>query len=91
MTRFNLSGLLAIFMLLNSCVSVKRSYENDLQALFQSSEVSEKVLAKEDISHLPEPVQRHFEYCGFIGQSIPMSAELFEPTAISKWLRIKNG
>lgn len=96
MTRFNLSGLLAIFMLLNSCISVKRTYENDLQAHFQSSEESEKVLTKEDISHLPEPVQRYFEYCGFIGQPVPMNAEIvwanshIKMAPDKKWMKLKT-
>jgi hypothetical protein len=96
MTRFNLSGLIAILMLLTSCTSVKRTYENDLQAHFHSSDGSEKVLTKEDISHLPEPIQRYFEYCGFIGQPVPMNAEIvwadshIKMAPDKQWMKLKT-
>lgn len=83
-------------MLLTSCTSVKQTYENDLQAHFQSSDGTEKVLTKKDISHLPEPVQCYFEYCGFIGKPVPMNAEVvwadshIKMNPDKKWMKLKT-
>lgn len=83
-------------MLLTSCTSVKRTYKNDLQAHFQPSDGTEKVLTKEDITHLPEPVQRYFECCGFIGKPVPMNAEVVWADSHIKmnpdknWMKLKT-
>ncbi len=65
-----------IAMLLTSCNSVKNTFEEDLTAYFQNFSGTEKILTKEDIIHLPEPVQRYFEHCGFIGKPVPINAEV---------------
>jgi len=80
--------LSAIIMILSSCNSVKKTFEDDLANHFQNSCGTEKILTKEDIIHLPEPVQRYFEYCGFIGKPVPMNAEV---VWANSYIRMKPG
>jgi hypothetical protein len=83
-------------VIFTSCSPMKKTFEHDLQAHFQSSDGSEKVLTKKDISHLPEPVQRYFEYCGFIGKPVPMNAEVvwagshIKMAPDKKWMKLKT-
>lgn len=83
-------------VILNSCEPVNKTFEQDLQSHFQSSDGNEKVLTKEEISHLPAPVQRYIEYCGFIGKPVPMNAEVVWADSHIKmapdknWMKLKT-
>lgn len=88
--------ILLSVVILTSCSPVKRTFENDLLAHFQSSDGTEKVLTKDEISHLPEPVQRYFEHCGYIGKPLPMNAEVvwadshIKMAPDKKWMKLKT-
>lgn len=88
--------ILLSVVILTSCSPVKRTFENDLKAHFQPSDGSEKVFTKEDISHLPDPVQRYIEYCGFIGKPVPMNAAVVWADSHIKmapdknWMKLKT-
>jgi hypothetical protein len=68
--------LTTIAMLFTCCSPVKNTYEEDINRHFQNYKPNGKVLSAADINHLPPPVQRYFEYCGFIGRPLPLNAEV---------------
>lgn len=83
-------------VLLVSCNTIRNTFDADLKANFKNSEGSEKELSVEDISHLPAPVQRYFEYCGFIGKPVPMNAEVVWAESFIRmrpdkaWMKLKT-
>ena len=46
----------------------KSEFNNVVNSLISSEPKNTDVFTKEDIKALPTPVQRYFEYCGYIGQ-----------------------
>ena len=68
--------LIAILITFASCNSVKKTYESDLQSHFESISSPQPVLTSERMSHLPDPVKKYLEVCGYIGKEIPMNAEI---------------
>jgi hypothetical protein len=88
--------LILIAMLSTSCKPVKKIFEGDLKENFQNSAGTEKVLTESDIGHLPEPVQRYFQHCGFIGKHVPMNAEVVWAESFirmkpkCKWMKLKT-
>ncbi|MDO0822476.1 DUF6544 family protein [Desulfosporosinus nitroreducens] len=47
---------------------MKRMFLSEVQTEIDKSIVSQEVFSEKDIINLPEPVQRYFRYCGFIGK-----------------------
>ncbi len=55
--------------MLTSCASLKKTYQSEVEAdLKKHTQFSTALITEIDIENLPEPVQRHFKYCGFIGK-----------------------
>jgi hypothetical protein len=70
-------GILMFLLVLVLCCFVYFSFsgsptKNEFDELatsnFTYGQASQEVFTLEDISHLPSPVQRYFNYCGFIGK-----------------------
>ncbi|MFC2124407.1 DUF6544 family protein [Bacteroidota bacterium] len=59
---------MSIFSFLKTFKSVKRIYQREIREQFSKMEVSQDIITEEDISHLPDPVQRYFRYTGWIGK-----------------------
>jgi hypothetical protein len=50
------------------CPSPKKLYIKEVKQFMLTAEYIQKLFAEHDIEHLPQPVQKYFRYCGFIGQ-----------------------
>jgi len=95
MKTYYLFALLPAILLV-SCNTIRNTFNEDLKANFKNSKGSEKVMSTEDISHLPAPVQRYFEHCGFIGKPVPMNAEVVWAESFIRmrpdkdWMKLKT-
>lgn len=56
--------------------SIKKVFRHDLHQYFQGRESLPGVLTPEEIMHLPAPVQRHLQVCGYVGHEKIMNAEV---------------
>ncbi len=74
--RTTIFTLTIIAMLFTCCSPVKNTYEEDLNLHFQNYRNNGKTLLAEDLSHLPPPVLRYFDYCGFVDRPLPVNAEV---------------
>ncbi len=48
---------------------IKNQFERLVDSQIEKMQYSNEVFTKADISELPTPVQKHFQYCGYIGQT----------------------
>jgi len=62
------SNLLILVAMLFSCQAPQKIYNEEVSLFKDNSKNPEGKFLKEDIAHLPTPVQRYFEICGFVGQ-----------------------
>ncbi len=82
--------------MLISCHSPKKLYENEVEEFQSTVSQSSEVISPESISHLPEPVQRYFHYCGFVGTSLSYHAEIIWQNSHirmkpgQKWMKLKT-
>lgn len=89
-------SLIAMLFFLGSCNHIKNTFESDLVRHFKNATGTEKILTRDDISHLPAPVQRYFEHCGFIGKPVPMNAEVVWSESFIRmrpdkdWMKLKT-
>lgn len=83
-------------MVLISCNSPEKLYEEEVAALTALVKPASELITGESISHLPEPVQRYFRYCGFVGTPISNHAEvIWQESHIKmkpeqKWMRLQT-
>ncbi|HWR44292.1 MAG TPA: DUF6544 family protein [Sporomusa sp.] len=74
---------------------MKKMYLSEVQAELDKSIVSHEVFKEEDISTLPEPVQRYFRHCGYIGKAKMTKAKFvwdnvnFKMRPNKPWIKIK--
>jgi len=87
---------LIIPMMLISCHSPKKLYENEVKEFQSAVSSSSELISPESIAHLPEPVKRYFQYCGFVGTPLSYHAEIiWENSHIrmkpdGKWMRLRT-
>jgi hypothetical protein len=88
--------LILSFGFLLACKPVKTTFDNELKTHFAPLAKQADTLRADDIAHLPKPVQRYLQYCGYVGKPIPMNAEVvWEESFIKmkpdrKWMRLKT-
>ncbi len=69
--------LIFIFVLLNSCSIIKRTYKNEInQEISKYSYDDLGVFTVKDVENLPIAVQNYFNYCGYIGNSKMINAKV---------------
>jgi hypothetical protein len=80
----------------NKNLTLKKLFENEVRAQKEKCSVwDEGVFTEEEISTLPEPVQRYFRHCNFIGKKKMHSAHLifgdvtFKMGTERPWIKIK--
>jgi hypothetical protein len=61
------------------CVAMKRLYEKERAEEIKkySHQIISEVISESDIIYLPEPVQKHFRVCGYIGKPKIFNADVF--------------
>ena len=87
--------ILAI-MFLTACHSPKKVYLKEVAEHKSSVKTSAEVFSQQQINHLPEPVQRYFHHCGFIGKPIAYQTEIIwhesqirlKPN--QKWMKLRT-
>lgn len=87
---------LIIPIMLMSCNSPKKLFENELAALQSAVIQTNQLISPESIAHLPEPVQRYFHSCGFVGTPLSYHAEIIWQNSHirmkpgQKWMRLRT-
>jgi guanyl-specific ribonuclease Sa len=87
--------LICSFMLF-SCHSPKKIFKNEVTEYQGTVKNSSGLITQENIAHLPQPVQRYFQYCGFVGAPLSFHAEmLWQESQIKmkpnqKWMRLQT-
>lgn len=82
--------------MLASCYSPQKLYEKEVMEFQSAANQSGQLITDECIAHLPEPVQRYFHYCGFIGTPLSYHAEvIWQASQIKmkpegKWMRLRT-
>jgi hypothetical protein len=62
--------------MLISCHSPKRVFLSEITELQSSGSAESRQITRDNISHLPEPVQRYLYQCGFVGRPMANHAEI---------------
>lgn len=76
--------------------SIRKTFRDDLNHHFQGSQTTHPVLTQEEINHLPAPVQRHLQACGFVGREKIVNAQVewadshIKMKPGGKWMRLKT-
>ncbi len=79
-----------------SCHTPKKLYEEEASALLSVVHPTTELITEAHIAHLPEPVQRYFRHCGFVGAPISDHAEvIWQESHIrmkpgQRWMRLKT-
>ncbi len=74
---------------------MKKMFLSEVQTELDKCTVNNEVFTEKDISNLPEPVQRYFRYCGYIGKEKITNAKIvwddvnFKMSSNKPWVRIK--
>lgn len=74
---------------------MKNIYLSAVQAELNQCTANDEVFTEADISDLPEPVQRYFRYCGYIGTEKMTNAKIvwndvnFKMRPDKPWIKIK--
>jgi hypothetical protein len=82
--------------MLISCYSPKKLYKKEVEQYKESSICTKSIFTIDGIAHLPTPVQRYFNHCGFLGIQMPDFAEIhwaeshIKLRPNQKWLRLKT-
>lgn len=70
-----ISGII-LSLIIGGDTPVKKLFLTKVKTELEKIKGSEDIFKEEDISNLPEPVQRYFRYCGYIGKE-QMSSAIF--------------
>lgn len=79
-----------------SCISPKRLYINEVDQFKKEVNPSRSVFTNDDFAHLPVPVKRFFDVCGFIGKpkyeyvEIVWNSSEIMMRPNQRWLRLKT-
>jgi hypothetical protein len=96
MKRISISIYLTLATMLISCHSPKRVFLSEIAELQSSGSGETRQITRDNISHLPEPVQRYLYQCGFVGRPMANHAEItWKDSHIKmkpgqKWMRLKT-
>lgn len=86
---------LALVFLQEENTPLKKEFLSEVDDSLNKSKAIKDVFTEEDIANLPEPVQRYFRYCGYIGKEKMANAELkFDDVNIKMgvdkpWIKLK--
>jgi hypothetical protein len=86
---------IAVILLSGGNTSMRKMFLSEVQTELDKSKVTNEVFTEEDISNLPEPVQRYFRYCGYIGKEKMTNAKFvwddvnFKMSPDKPWFKIK--
>lgn len=92
---FMVTWSIAAILLLGENTPMKKMFISEVQTELDKSIVSHEVFKEEDIAALPEPVQRYFRYCGYIGKEKMANANIvwddvnFKMRPDKPWCKIK--
>jgi hypothetical protein len=82
--------------MLSSCKTLKSTYKDEVeQEKLVNPIESPQVITESDIAHLPEPVQKYFRYCGFVGQPLVYNCSIewddveFKMKPENEWIPIR--
>lgn len=96
MKQLKLLLIMLSAFLLSSCTSLLSTYRDEVANEKRVNSISNpKVIAENDISSLPEPVQRYFRYCGLVGTPLPYNCTItwedveFKMGPEKDWMPIK--
>lgn len=67
---------IALVLLMGRNTPMKKTFLNKVQTEINKSTADNAVFTEADIANLPQPVQRYFRYCGYIGKEKMANAEL---------------
>lgn len=56
--------------------TIKKTFISEVQSALENCEYSNEIFTEDDISTLPEPVQRYFRYAGYIGNEKMSNAKI---------------
>lgn len=76
----NVAILALIMVAAGGCASFKsRTFDAERRAELERHPVPESrdILTQERIAHLPEPVQRYFHHCGWVGREMVYNADVY--------------
>jgi hypothetical protein len=59
---------IAVILLSGGNTFMRKMFLSEVQTELDKCNVTNEVFTEEEISNLPEPVQRYFRYCGYIGK-----------------------
>jgi hypothetical protein len=77
MTNRRHLGVLALLALLPACASMRDLYRTEVRTERSAHPPDTQELLTEDrLTALPEPVRRYLRSCGWVGQPLPMNAEI---------------
>jgi len=92
---FKITPLIIIIMI-TSCNSIKKLYLSEINESITESNINKGELYTEnDFSTLPEPIQKYFKNCGYIGKEkienikIDYSNSFIRMSPEKKWIKIK--
>lgn len=71
-----ISIILFIFIL-SSCSSIKKTFDKEVEKEINKFSYNDfEFFTEEEISYLPEPVQKYFRYCGYLGKIKMINAKV---------------
>lgn len=86
---------IVIVLLSGGNTPMRKMFLSEVQTGLDTCKVNNGVFTEEDISNLPEPVQRYFRYCGYIGKEKMSNAAFiwddvnFKMGPDKPWMKIK--
>jgi len=62
--------------MLISCHSPQKMFNKEVTERYSAASYTSALITEELIAHLPDPIQRYFRHCGFIGTPVTHHAEI---------------
>lgn len=69
-------GGIGMTFLFGENTPMKRMYLSEVQTQIDRCSVNSQVFTEQDLSNLPDPVQKYFKYCGYIGKEKMTNAKI---------------
>lgn len=69
-----IGGISAVFII-GEDTKMKKMFLSEVQTELEKCKASNELFTEKDIENLPQPVQRYFRYCGYIGKEKMSSAK----------------
>jgi hypothetical protein len=74
--KVKMTGVMMLILLFSGCTTMEKTYQKERAEILAESEFSNEILTEEKLQELPEPLQRHFQLCGFVGKPIAFNAQV---------------